>query len=48
MLALVTEMAEALEIANTVIEGEYPADQWQDYGVYRNLAALAKFKEMTK
>ena len=48
MIELLREMADALDYASNVIEGEWPVDQWQENGVHRNHAVLAKYKEMTK
>ena len=45
---LLREMAPLLDIANEIIKGEYPVEQWLDYGVDYNEAALAKYREMTK
>ena len=44
LLAMMKEMAEALDRATDVIKGEYPVEQWLDYGVDHNEAILAKYK----
>ena len=48
ILNLIDEMAKALEYANNVIEGEWPQDQWDENGVYRNRPVLARYQEMMK
>jgi len=45
MVELLRELGARLDVANEIIKGEYPVEEWLDYGVDENTAVLEKLKE---